>query len=139
MLRRRGGDLSPGVFSVIGKRESVPVMALRYANRLPPNNIVLCGGDRPCVLGVSGLERKPDGLANCGRDREDSDPFGDRDKLGECRDCIPGGPSLVGKKDTVHQFPGPSVLYLRRLLVFERIRGKGADDRNRQEGVKVLG
>ena len=138
MVCGRGGELSPGVL-VIGKRNPIPIMALRYANGFPPNNVMLCDGDRTCVLGVDGLERKPDGLANCGDDREDFDPFGNRDELGERCECIPGGPSLVGKEDIVHQLPRPSVLYLRRLLVFERIRSKGTEYHNWQEGMEVMG
>ena len=123
-------------------RVPVLVRELRDTNQFPPNNLVLGDSDRSRVLGgdypVGPLERNPDGLANCGRDREDFDSLGDWDKLGECCEGISGSPSLVGKEDAVHQLPGPGVLYLRRLLIFEGIRGKATDDRDWQEGVKVV-
>ena len=114
-------------------------MELKSANWLPPNNLVFCDNNRPCAFGSDHLgERDSDGLADCGRDREDSDPLGKRDKLGESCECIPGSPSPVGKEDAIHKLPWPSVLYLGRLLVFEGIRGKGADDGDWQEGMHVL-
>lgn len=76
------------------------------------------------------LDRKPDDLADCGGDRKDSNPFGNGNELGDCGEGIPRGPSLVRKNDAIHQLPRPSVLYLRRLLVFEGIRGEGADYRD---------
>jgi len=114
-------------------------MELIPANRFPLNNLVFCNDDGSCALGGDCLgEREPDSLADCGHDCEDFDPLGNRDKFGERCECIPGSPNLVGKEDAVHQFLRPGVLYLQRLLVFEGIRGKGPDDRDRQEGMNVL-
>lgn len=84
------------------------------------------------------MNRKPGGLADRGRDGEDFDPLGSGCKLGECCEGIPSSPSLVGNEDAVHKLPWPSALYFRRLLVFEGIRGKGADDSDWQEGMDVL-
>ena len=102
MLCNYRGEVFPDVSPVIEERGPVPVMGLRDANRFPPNNLMLCDSDRSCALGGDRLGRKPDGLIDRGRDGEDFDSFGNRDKLDECCEGIPGSPCLVREEDAVH-------------------------------------
>ena len=66
-------------------------------------------------------------------------PLGQRRELDDGGEVVACGPGLMRDHDGVHDLLGPCVLNLERLLVLDRLWGKGPQQRDRPVRLQIVG
>ena len=108
-----------------------PVLLLVDAYSLALDDVVLGARDDPRVLLAARARPELDSLVDCRGDVQHTRALDKWLELHDRREFLAGRPCLVRNHDRVHEFLGPGVLDLERLLVLESLRPKAAHNGHR--------